>query len=627
MLHPSRLPQLAALLAIAAWMLLAHPYEGLRHDGVLYLGQALLHSRVPGLIQDTFFAGGSQDSYSIYARLMVPLYEQLGLMLTHVAILLTGWALMVGAVLALLRRFEPSGFSPFWGALAFAVMSPIYGGITIIGYAEPFVTARSFAEPVLLWSLVALLDGRKPLAAGLLALAAAFHPLMALPVMLITACHLVQSNRRWLWLLATIPAVGLAALAGIRPWDGLLKTYDPYWWTWVQTSNPMVMLSKWTLDDLLRVVLDLAILIAATRLRPADSWTKLLYAVTAATIGLLAATGIGTDVFHSVLLTQLQLWRVHWIAHLIAMALSPWLVLRLYRQGGLWPVSACALVLALMNSHTSMHHGLAALSLWALVSLAAWRVKQMSAAVMWLACGCILLCALALPAYQLDEQLGQLSWQTPETFWGDAFFRLAASPAIALLGFAALLFASRKGQAGRFSALGLSLVLLCAAAAGWDQRPDLGRAVESPAEPMHPFVAQLPANATVYWPQQLVPVWALLQRPSHFATQQGAGLLFNRDTAVIFGARRQAYRPIRSAYESCRVATLIAKDGAARRACDMPSLAALVAVCRQQDKPDYLVLPELLPWQPLATWSPPRHREPPQRFALYACTQLTATSH
>lgn len=624
MLHQSRLQQLAALLAIGAWMLLAHPYEGLRHDGVLYLGQALLHSRVPGLIQDTFFAGGSQDTYSIYAHLMVPLYEHLGLMVTHVGVLLTGWLLMIGAVLALLRRLEPLGFAPLWGALAFAVMSPIYGGITIIGYGEPFVTARSFAEPVLLWSLVALLDGRKLVAAGLQVLAAAFHPLMTLPVMVVSACFLVQSNRRWLWLLATVPVVWLAAIAGIRPWDGLLEAYAPDWWGLVETSNPMVMLSKWTRDDKLRVLLDIAILLAVCRLRPADCRTRLLYAVVAATVALMSATSIGVDIFHSVLVTQLQLWRVHWIGHLLAMALSPWLVLRLYRLGGLWPVSACALVLALMNSHGSMQHGLAAMSLWALVSLAAWRLTDVSPAALRTTCGCILLCALALPAYQLNEQLQQLSWQSPETFWGDGFYRLAASPPVAVLGFATLVFVAGKGRAGRFTALSLSALLMCAAALNWDQRPDLARAVETPVETTHPFVAHLTSAATVYWPQQLVAVWGLLQRPSHFATQQGAGLLFNHDTAVVFGARKQAYRQIRSTYESCRVAALIAKSGAARRDCDMPALNQLAAICRQQDRPDFMVLPGLLPWQPLATWSPPSHREPPQRFALYACTQLLA---
>lgn len=45
--------------ALAAW-LLAHPYAGLRHDGVLYLGQVLHYLGVGDLQHDVFFAHGSQ---------------------------------------------------------------------------------------------------------------------------------------------------------------------------------------------------------------------------------------------------------------------------------------------------------------------------------------------------------------------------------------------------------------------------------------------------------------------------------------------------------------------------------------------------------------------------------------
>lgn len=620
----ARLQRLAALLAIGAGMLLARPYEGIRHDGVLYLGQALLHSRVPALIQDTFFAGGSQDRYSIYAAVIAPLYDRLGLVATHVGILLTDWLLMLSAVLALLRRFEPRGPLSLWGALAFAVVSPIYGGTTVIGYGEPFLTARSFAEPALLWGLVALIDGRTWAAAALAGLAAAFHPLMALPVMVVGWCFLLQSNRRWLWLLAVVPLVVLAALAGLRPWDGLLKTYDPYWWAMVQDRNPMVMLSGWTLDELLRVLLDIAVLLAVSRLRPADAWTRLLHAVVTATVGLMGLTALGTDGFHSVLVTQLQLWRVHWIAHLIAVALTPWLAVRLWRLGGLWPLSACALLLAIVNAHIGLDEGVVTLSLWAASSVAAWRLRAPSCSVRRFAIGGVVLAIAGLSVARLTDQLGEVAWQTPETFWNDGLARVAAFPSIAVIGFACLLFLSSKGRRGAFMALGLSVLLFGAAVASWDQRTDLARAIESPAASAHPFASYMPSDATVYWPHQLAPVWGLLERPSHFATQQGAGLLFNRGTAVIFGSRNEVYQPIRTTRDSCRAASLLVKDRASRRGCEMPERERLVTVCSRRDRPDYLVLPQRLREAPLAVWAPPRHREPAQEFALYSCAQLIA---
>lgn len=618
-----RLPPLAALIAIAAWMLLAHPYEGLRHDGILYFGQALLNSRVPGLAQDIFFVGGSQDRYSIYSHLMVPLYERLGAMATHVGVLLAGWALMLAAMLALLRRFEPAGPLPLWGLLAFAVMSPVYGGTWVFSYGEPFVTARSFAEPALLWSLVALLAGRWRIMAGLQVLAALFHPLMALPVMAISWCHLAETDRRWLWLLAGIPVALLAGFAGVPPWNGLLKTYDPYWWALVETGNRQVLLANWTLQDHLVVVLDLAVLLAVTRLRPADACTRLIYAVVLITLAFLGLTALCVDGLHIVLLTQLQLWRAHWVAHLLAMAVAPWLLARLWQLGRLWPASACALALALLDAHIGTGHGLATLSLWALASLVSWRTRDMSRATVWLACGCILLCTAGLSAQQLDGQLRQLGWQSPLTAWEDGLFKLAAFPAVAAAGFALLQLIARRGRAGAIVAIGLSAALMSATLLHWDQRQDLARAVESPPTAAHPFAAHMPAQATVYWPDQLLPVWGLLERSSHYAPQQGAGVLFNRHTGLIFGPRKATYRLINDDRVRCHTGALLSRSQTNWLRCDVPSGDRLTALCTDFDAPDFLVLRGPLPGKaPLATWQPPPHREPPQTFHLYACTQL-----
>lgn len=623
MVLKSRLQMLTVVLAVAACMLLAHPYEGLRHDGILYLGQVLLNSRVPALSQDIFFVGGSQDSYSVYARLMVPIYQHLGMTVTHVSLLLAGWVALLGAVLALLRRLDPAGPAVPWGLLVFAVVSPIYGGSNLMGYGEPFVTARTFAEPLLLWSLVALLAGRTWVAVGLQAAAVMFHPLMALPGLAIGWCYLVQANRRWLWLLAVVPVVLFAGMAGMRPWDGLLKVYDPYWWALVEIRNPMVLPSKWSVDEHLRVVLDVAVLLAAARMRPVDHWTRLLHGVVATTILFFGMSALGADVLHSVLLTQLQLWRVHWITHLLALAVAPWVVLRLYRQGALWRVVAFAVALALLNAHIGRGHGIATLSLCALAALAAWRVRDVSPAVVRLACGCIVLCMLGLSAAQLHEHLGEMSWTFPNTFQGDAFAKVAGYPTVALCGFAVLMLIARKGMPGAVGALALSAALLFASAATWDQRPDLAHAVESqPADAILPFAAHLPANATVYWPQQLVPVWSLLERVNHFSPQQGAGLLFHRDTALVFGPRLEMYRRIELDHEQCRAGALMARNLAARHHCKMPTLARVVDLCGEQDAPDFLVLPDRLPFEPLATWQPPAHRDPPQTYALYACSQI-----
>ncbi|RZJ07567.1 MAG: hypothetical protein EOP39_16040 [Rubrivivax sp.] len=622
----SRLPLLAALFAIAAFMLLAHPYEGVRHDGVLYLGQALLHSLVPGLAQDVFFSGGSQDRYSIYSQLMVPLYQHLGVQATHVTVLIAGWVGMLGAVWGLLRRLEPAGWPPLWGTFAVAVMSSVYGGNWVFGYAENFVTARSFAEPLLLWSLLALLTGRRGAAVALQVAAALFHPLMTLPVIAVAWCFLAEKDRRWLWLLAAVPAALLAGALGLPPWDGLFKTYDPYWWALVETGNRQVLLGNWTLSDQLNLALDVAVLLAVCRLRPLDDGTRLLYAAVVITVTFVGLAALGADGLGSVLLTQLQLWRAHWVSHLLAMALAPWLLARLWQRGGLWPASACALALALLNAHIGMEHAPAALALWALVSLAAWRAPSVSRATVGLACGGIALTALGLSLYQVHDMFRQLAWQTPATMLGDGFYRLAAFPTVAACGFAALLTIAAGGPLRKGLALGLSLALLGFTLAHWDQRTDLVRAVESAPRDAHPFARFMPASATVYWPDKLLPVWSLLRHPSHYAAQQGAGVLFNRDTGLVFGPRKELYRRIDEDREHCQIGASIARDMAAKRACEMPTTDRLTTLCSQPDAPDFLVLRGALGQAPLATWQPPAHRDPPQTFNLHACSQLITPS-
>lgn len=612
------------LLAIAGWMLAAHPYWGLWHDGTLYFGQVLLHSRVPQLAQDLFFASGSQDRYSIYAHVVKPLYALFGQPATHMSGVLCSWALMGGGVLALLRSLQPTPMAAVWGLLAFAVTAPIYGGGWVFGYGEQFLTARSVAEPMLLWSLVALLRQRLALAAGLMAAALAFHPLMALPVLVVAWCYLVQVQRRWLWALGLLPLVAAAGAAGIPPWDGLLRRYDPYWWSLINAVNTQVLPSNWSLMDAATVLLDLAVIAAVALARPSAPFARLLWAVLLASGLMFGACLVLVDGLRLVLVTQLQLWRVHWIAHLLATILAPWLVARLWQRGGLWPASACALVLALLNAHVGSPHGAGAVLLWAGISALAVAVRQVSKATHRLACASIVAGIVFLSGTRLATVLELASWQFPEAGWGGLFLLAISFPTLAVPALAALQALQQCGRAGTVLAGLLSSLLFITVALHWDQRSDLARATEASEHP--PALAHaIPQDATVYWPgpfNHLAPVWGLLERRSHFAPQQGSGMLFNRHNALNFGERRETYRGISEDYAKCRNGALWAHDLKALNDCDLPSRQRLQTLCAGPDQPGYLVLPERLTPAPLDSWQIPVHRQPPQHLYLYACSQL-----
>lgn len=624
-MSPKPLRQLwIPLLAIAGWMLAAHPYLGVWHDGTLYFGQVLLHSRVPQLAQDLFFASGSQDRYSVYAHAVGPLYALIGQPATHMGAVLFSWALMGGGVLALLRALQPQPLAALWGLLAFAVVTPIYGGGWSFGYGEQFLTARSFAEPALLWSLVALLRQRFVAMAALLAVGVAFHPLMSLPVLVLIWCYLLQAQRHWLWALGLLPLLAAAGAAGIPPWDGLLQRYDPYWWSLIDAVNTYVLPSNWSAMNVASVALDLTVIAAVAREGQPASFVRLLRAALLAAGLMFGACLVLVEGLHLVLATQLQLWRVHWIVHLLATILAPWLMARLWQRGGLWPASACALALALLNAHVNSPHGVAAVLLWVGVCGLALAVRNVSRITHRLACGCIVAGIVFLSATRLATLLALQSWQLPEAGWGGLFVLAAAFPTIAMPAFAALLALHKRAGASRVVAGVLSGLLFTTTALLWDQRSDLARATDA-AEHPSPLASRIPLDATVYWAgpfNQLAPVWGLLERRSHFAPQQGSGMLFHRHNALSFGERRETYRGISEDDARCRKGAMLAEDLTALRDCDMPARHRLENLCGADEPPDFLVLPARLKPEPLGRWQIPVHRQAAQPLYLYACSQL-----
>ncbi|MFX8051540.1 hypothetical protein ABTK77_19605, partial [Acinetobacter baumannii] len=66
------------------------------------------------------------------------------------------------------------------GVLCTALMQHFYGGLVLLAFGENFLTARTLAEPLCLWALVAMVANRPAWAASALLGAAALHPLATL---------------------------------------------------------------------------------------------------------------------------------------------------------------------------------------------------------------------------------------------------------------------------------------------------------------------------------------------------------------------------------------------------------------------------------------------------------------
>ncbi|MEJ1936204.1 hypothetical protein WDZ92_38925, partial [Nostoc sp. NIES-2111] len=333
--RPLHLASLGAFIIAVA--LLSHSYDGIRHDGTLYWGQLLLRQGVHQLAADPFFLGGSQDSYSLFSLLLGPLVATLPFAWTVPCIILASLGCSALAVFTLLHRML--GGKPLvaaLGLLAVMCVSPLYGGLRLFGYTEPFLTARTLAEPLLLWSLVPLAGGRLVRATLLQLAALAFHPLMALPALVVTWLMACARNPRWLLLLA-VPLLALASAATSPvPWrHRLLDTFDPDWWALVSQANVQVVLGNWRLADWATIAIDAALIASVMLKLPRAAPRQMLGSLLLAMAGLMTTALVATDLLHWVLPTQLQPWRVLWLVHLLAVGLAPWLVWQLWRPGGL----------------------------------------------------------------------------------------------------------------------------------------------------------------------------------------------------------------------------------------------------------------------------------------------------
>lgn len=611
-------PALVVGLASSALYLLARGYEGLQHDGVLYFAQALVRGRTPALRADPFFSGGSQDAFSLYSLLIAPLYELWGPSFTHQALLLLGLAASALALLALLRDLGLRACAP-WGLLAVAVLSPMYGGLRVFSYTEPFLTARTLAEPLLILSLIANLRGRLGLALGLLAVALTLHPLMTLPAVAVAWLMAVMRDRRWLWVLGLVPVVLALGYRGMSPMDRLLQFYDPLWWALVEDTNKQVVLTNWNRRDAWYALTDVGVLAFAMKLlEPRQPGRQLLAALLAATALLMAVSHVGTVVLHNVLITQIQPWRILWLTHLLAAGLAPFVMWQFWQRGGLWRLTSAFLALALLDAQSSAGHGWPLLPGCLLSAGLAFGGVTVSRAVQRLLLG---LCALGIVAYSgthLAWQLERIDWLQPHAGLVERLARTAMEPLFAAGLVGVLAWWASRGAWARRAALALSGASLCLAAAAWDRRDELARLTESPpARP--PFVELIPVGATVYWPDNLGAIWGLLGRTSHYSRHQAAGMLFNHTTAETFAPLRKAYKHIEEFRMRCEMGVALGGTREMLGECITPRMDLLVELCSQPAHPDFMIFGTPLPVAPLSVWSVDQ-----ARFSLYACRQFQA---
>ncbi len=614
-----------AALALLAFWLIARPYRGVRHDALLYLGQALRRLMPDRFANDLFLQVASQEKYSLFSPLVAPIVGHFGIGAAELTLLACCNLLFMLAVWKLSEGWFDQPMR--WVAVMFvAVLPHTYGGLGEFSYAEPFFTARSVAEPLALFALWQLLRGRTAAALVLAVIGALFHPLVVAPILVIGWIVLILRRREWAWLGVLLIVPGVLAALGVAPFDGLLRRFDAPWLSVVERLNAQAFAKAQSSLDWSPLAFDALVLLLLLRsMRIPEGLRHLVKSTLLAVVVLTIAWVVGADVMHDVLLTQLQLWRVFWPMHLLACMALPLVAIDYWQSDKVGRWCAAALGVAAIAVASNWGTGWLCI-LWALAALAVHHGRaRISNYMIWFALAASFLAMAGITA--------KVAWSTlqavravPDNF-GDA------GPVLVLLGLPFIAGALIVGLAwmlareGRWRAVALFAALAGVAfgASVWDQRSGWQRRLEASLQTAPPaFDAQVPPGASVYWDNTLITPWLLARRSSFFNHDQGAGVLFDRTTALEFARRESLVEGIAIQREICmKINELTVARSATQPAC-VPTAELLADICQDARPPDFLVFDEPLAMPALADWreGSVRGGRPGKSFHLYSCATL-----
>lgn len=522
------------MLATASW-LATHRYPGLWHDAILYAAQAIYRLDPVPFAKDLFFAYGSQDGFTVFTpfyALVIAIYglptaSKLLLVIAHL-----GWVL---AVAFLLRAI----FSDrnFWAALVFvAVVPPAYGPFDVFSYAESFLTARSWAEPWALLAVAFILRGHRAAAIACLAFAAAVHPVMAFPAALFLFLFGFRGRQQLLLGLAGVAAVAVLTAVAVPPFTGLAQFVDPVWLGLLMDRSPILFLDLWPSNALWQPVF-LSLLLTTAALVAAPENRRLWWSALGV---LLVGMGLALLVlwWPAVLLVQMQPWRVLWLVKILAIAAAIALVRDTWSASPFSRILLGALLACIVSLDSSnfvytvpLFMLVVARKRWGLdPRLSPWT-NRMAWSVVALVVGKSIFWAASLSAISLDFTVAsfsslsladRLSIICKESGW-------FLFPPL-LLGSWWLLRHYRRAAQCLTLLLGLVVLFF---AVQWQQTSYSQTAEDRLREAGQPELARLiQPNQLTYWGDGHARLWLVLHRGSYASSQQAAGIVFSRQTAV-----------------------------------------------------------------------------------------------
>jgi len=325
---------LVFLLALNA---VAYPYAGITHDGRLYAMIVLNRMENGNYSDDLFLRYGSQDSYSIFSPVVVPLASLVDLEWTFFLLYILGNSLFLFALHRFLRVLLPDPLLSTLALIYLAVTPIAYGGFGTFHVLEAFLTPRVLATSLVLLALEQLFRSRYILASSLLVVACLMHPLMSFGAVLVLVLFFAMrflSPR--LFLVAALVGTCAVVIVLAYPPAGfrLFGQMDDDWLQVIYLLCPYMFPLQWPLFDWVPVLISQAIVtgaaVAVWRSDPRRG--QFLAAVAIVAVGAVLAAVVGSVMGYKVLL-QGQPYRFLWLVRLLQVPLTFQLAAQLYRRG------------------------------------------------------------------------------------------------------------------------------------------------------------------------------------------------------------------------------------------------------------------------------------------------------
>lgn len=513
-------PLIAGLFLATIW-LLTHRYHGIRHDGLFYAGQALAHLDPAAFRNDLFFAFGSQADYSLFGPPYALMIQWLGIGSAALSLMILSQLAWVAAIHSIARQWLAG--PALWMALAMVFALPRnYGSSGDLHFAESFLTARSWAEPLVLMGVAAVLRNRHGLAFVLLGLAAIVHPIMALPGLIFLAASILPASKTLYALLAAVAF----AVAVVMP------AIDGEWLEIVLRRAPFVLMTNWTASELLEPLAWIGIIHAASGFAEGRMRTLLEALVVAGSACLLI--GLLGTFSHASAILQSQAWRGIWLVKAIAPLTLVWLFARRWSGTSADRWWLAGLGAAAITAPTL--GGPVAVAL-AQVSRHGWKNGGAPSVPRWLPPSAgVALGAIALETMlEITQQAGFLGQRLIESMatgrgsGGDlAAFLDGPLAYLLLLGLWAIV---RLGASWPRSAVVASAAVFGVALTGWNQDHDPGQSGLFSANAPRPFAGHLMPGVTIYWHNDFRQSWFRLRTSNYGSIHQSVGVVFSPDTA------------------------------------------------------------------------------------------------